>query len=77
MHQSGAHPGQPLFTRSTKFNDLPDHVKKTFEDIEYASYRRNRAALQLLSAHISRGESISAKILSNVKLEKRQQKDKI
>jgi len=32
--QSGVHPGQPLFTRSTKFNDLPDHVKKTFEDID-------------------------------------------
>ncbi|KAN0120761.1 hypothetical protein V8E52_004030 [Russula decolorans] len=27
-------PGQPLFTKSTKFNDLPDSVKKTFEDIE-------------------------------------------
>lgn len=27
-------PGQPLFTKSTKFNDLPDQLKKTFEDIE-------------------------------------------
>ncbi|KAF7976617.1 hypothetical protein HWV62_6128 [Athelia sp. TMB] len=26
--------GPPLFTRATKFNDLPDHVKKSFEDIE-------------------------------------------
>lgn len=26
--------GAPLFTRSTKFNDLPDQVKKSFEDIE-------------------------------------------
>jgi len=25
--------GQPLFTKSTKFNDLPDNIKKTFEDI--------------------------------------------
>jgi hypothetical protein len=33
--QSAAQPGQPLFTKSTKFNDLPDNVKKTFEDIEY------------------------------------------
>jgi len=28
--------GQPLFSKSTKFNDLPEIVKKTFEDIEYA-----------------------------------------
>lgn len=27
--------GSPLFTKSTKFNDLPDHLKKTFEEIEY------------------------------------------
>ncbi|KIM84193.1 hypothetical protein PILCRDRAFT_818523 [Piloderma croceum F 1598] len=26
--------GPPLFTKSTKFNDLPDQLKKTFEDIE-------------------------------------------
>lgn len=26
--------GPPLFTKSTKFNDLPDHLKKTFEEIE-------------------------------------------
>jgi len=26
--------GSPLFTKSTKFNDLPDQLKKTFEDIE-------------------------------------------
>ena len=37
--QSTAQPGQPLFTKSTKFNDLPDNVKKTFEDIEYVRYR--------------------------------------
>jgi nucleoporin p58/p45 len=29
-----AQPGQLPFTKSTKFNDLPDNVKKTFEDIE-------------------------------------------
>lgn len=23
-----------LFTKSTKFNDLPDNIKKVFEDIE-------------------------------------------
>lgn len=34
-----AQPGQPPFTKSTKFNDLPDNVKKTFEDIEYVKYR--------------------------------------
>jgi len=37
--QSVVQPGQPLFTKSTKFNDLPDNVKKTFEDIEYVRYR--------------------------------------
>ncbi|KAI0319523.1 hypothetical protein OF83DRAFT_1109880 [Amylostereum chailletii] len=26
--------GPPLFSKSTKFNDLPDNLKKTFEDIE-------------------------------------------
>jgi len=37
MPQAAGQYGQPLFTKSTKFNDLPDNVKKTFEDIEYAS----------------------------------------
>lgn len=32
--QPTAQTGQPLFTKSTKFNDLPENVKKTFEDIE-------------------------------------------
>ncbi|KAI0367991.1 hypothetical protein BV20DRAFT_1037367 [Pilatotrama ljubarskyi] len=27
-------PGAPLFTKSTKFNDLPDEVKRTFENID-------------------------------------------
>ncbi|KAH9928379.1 uncharacterized protein B0H18DRAFT_1001052 [Fomitopsis serialis] len=27
-------PGQPPFTKSTKFNDLPDNVKRTFEQID-------------------------------------------
>ncbi|KAI0636043.1 hypothetical protein C8Q77DRAFT_1155762 [Trametes polyzona] len=27
-------PGTPLFTKSTKFNDLPDELKKTFENID-------------------------------------------
>jgi hypothetical protein len=26
----------PAFTKNTKFNDLPDEVKKIFENIEYA-----------------------------------------
>ncbi|KAI0303669.1 hypothetical protein B0F90DRAFT_1707951 [Multifurca ochricompacta] len=34
MQQSVVPYGSPLFTKSTKFNDLPDNVKKTFEDIE-------------------------------------------
>ncbi|KAI9509807.1 hypothetical protein F5148DRAFT_1184591 [Russula earlei] len=34
MQQLTAQSGQPLFTKSTKFNDLPDIVKKTFEDID-------------------------------------------
>ncbi|KAF8271170.1 hypothetical protein EI94DRAFT_615187 [Lactarius quietus] len=32
--QPVAQTGQALFTKSTKFNDLPENVKKTFEDIE-------------------------------------------
>ncbi|KAF8485985.1 hypothetical protein DFH94DRAFT_709465 [Russula ochroleuca] len=32
--QAATQYGQPPFTKSTKFNDLPDNVKKTFEDIE-------------------------------------------
>jgi len=32
--QLAAQTGQPLFAKSTKFNDLPENVKKTFEDIE-------------------------------------------
>lgn len=28
----------PLFTRSTKFNDLPEELKKKFEDIEYVPF---------------------------------------
>ena len=27
--------GPPPFVKATKFNDLPDALKKTFEDIEY------------------------------------------
>jgi nucleoporin p58/p45 len=40
-----AQSGQPLFTKSTKFNDLPDYVKKTFEDIEYASQCSDRTII--------------------------------
>ncbi|SRR6266702_1333239 len=36
--QPAAQAGQPLFSKSTKFNDLPENVKKTFEDIEYAAF---------------------------------------
>ncbi len=76
--QLTAQPGQPLFTKSTKFNDLPDNVKKTFEDIEYAGHCCwNLTTIQLVSEHISRGESRSAKILSNVKSEKKRPKVKI
>lgn len=28
----------PLFTRSTKFNDLPEELKKKFEEIEYVPF---------------------------------------
>jgi nucleoporin p58/p45 len=34
IQQPGAQIGQPLFAKSTKFNDLPENAKKTFEDIE-------------------------------------------
>jgi nucleoporin p58/p45 len=76
--QLGAQSGQPLFTKSMKFNDLPDNVKKTFEDIEYVRcYCHNGAAIQLFLEHISRGESRSARISSNVKSVKKQQRVKI
>jgi hypothetical protein len=72
-----AQPGQPPFTKSTKFNDLPDNVKKTFEDIEYVRYRCYFVALKnLASEHTSRGESRSARTLSNARLEKKQRKVK-
>lgn len=55
-----AQPGQPPFTKSTKFNDLPDNVKKTFEDIEYVKYRRQFATLKLgFRAHIQGRVQIS------------------
>ena len=60
--QFGAQPGQQLFTKSTKFNDLPDNVKKTFEDIEYVKYqyRCYLATLQLgFRAHIQGRVQIS------------------
>ena len=28
---------QPQFTKSTKFNDLPDATRKMFEEIEYVT----------------------------------------
>jgi nucleoporin p58/p45 len=34
MGQSQQQVGQPVFTKSTKFNDLPEDVKKVFEQIE-------------------------------------------
>jgi hypothetical protein len=75
---AAAQSAQPLFAKSTKFNDLPDNVKKTFEDIEYVSYHcYTLLAIQLFLEHISRGESRSARILSNVKSEKKQPKVKI
>lgn len=45
MPQAVGQYGQPLFTKSTKFNDLPDNVKKTFEDIEYASQYCDRTTI--------------------------------
>ena len=55
-----AQPGQPLFTKSTKFNDLPDNVKKTFEDIEYVNYRCYIATLKFgFRAHIQGRVQIS------------------
>jgi hypothetical protein len=66
-----------LFTKSTKFNDLPDNLKRTFEDIEYASHCRDLVETQPVSEHISKEESRLAKTLSNVKLEKKQPKAKI
>jgi nucleoporin p58/p45 len=60
MQQSAAQPGQPLFTKSTKLNDLPDNVKKTFEDIEYVRYHRHLATLILgCRAHIQGRVQIS------------------
>ena len=55
--QSVAQPGQPLFTKSTKFNDLPDNVKKTFEDIEYVNYRCYFAILKFGFRAAHPGES--------------------
>jgi nucleoporin p58/p45 len=55
-----AQPGQPPFTKSTKFNDLPDNVKKTFEDIEYVKYRCYFATLKRgFRAHIQGRVQIS------------------
>jgi nucleoporin p58/p45 len=55
-----AQPGQPPFTKSTKFNDLPDILKKTFEDIEYVKYRCYFATLKLrFRAHIQGRVQIS------------------
>ena len=50
-------PGQPPFTKSTKFNDLPDNVKKTFEDIEYVKYRCYFATLKIWLQSTHPGES--------------------
>jgi hypothetical protein len=50
-------PGQPLFTKSTKFNDLPDSVKKTFEDIEYVKFRCYFATLKTWLQSTHPGES--------------------
>ncbi len=60
--QLAAQPGQPLFTKSTKFNDLPDNVKRTFEDIEYVRYRCYFATLIIqvgFRAHIQGRVQIS------------------
>ena len=54
--------GQLLFTKSTKFNDLPDNVKKTFEDIEYVGCGCYFILLhQLVSEPIFREEYRSVK----------------
>ncbi|KAA1477190.1 hypothetical protein DENSPDRAFT_844376 [Dentipellis sp. KUC8613] len=44
--------GQPLFTKSTKFNDLPDNLKKTFEDIEAHIQGRVQIINDLKERHI-------------------------
>jgi hypothetical protein len=55
--------GQLLFTKSTKFNDLPENVKKNFEDIEYAARLLPFiSCIQSVSERISRGDYRSAKI---------------
>ena len=60
MQQAAAQPGQPLFAKSTKFNDLPDNVKKTFEDIEYASQCCDRYTILIsFRAHIQGRVQIS------------------
>lgn len=51
---------QPPFTKSTKFNDLPDNVKKTFEDIEYVRYHCHFVTLMFgCRAHIQGRVQIS------------------
>jgi nucleoporin p58/p45 len=60
MQQLAAQSTQPPFTKSTKFNDLPDNVKKTFEDIEYVRYRCRFVTLMFgFRAHIQGRVQIS------------------
>lgn len=60
MQQLAAQPTQPPFTKSTKFNDLPDNVKKTFEDIEYVRYHCRFVTLMFgFRAHIQGRVQIS------------------
>ena len=72
MQQSAA----PPFTKSTRFNDLPDDVKKTFEAIEYASCSPAFLDLTLSAVHTSKAEYKSAKIFTNENWAKRRPRAK-
>ncbi|KAK0469733.1 uncharacterized protein EV420DRAFT_59972 [Desarmillaria tabescens] len=58
--------GPPLFTKTTKFNDLPDEIKRTFEQIESHIQGRIQISKDLQQRHLGEEPSKGQELIRGV-----------
>ncbi|KAK0193818.1 hypothetical protein F5146DRAFT_1032678 [Armillaria mellea] len=58
--------GSPLFTKTTKFNDLPDEIKRTFEQIESHIQGRVQISKDLQQRHLGEEPSKGQELIRGV-----------
>ncbi|PBL03583.1 hypothetical protein ARMGADRAFT_952591 [Armillaria gallica] len=58
--------GPPLFTKTTKFNDLPDEIKRTFEQIESHIQGRVQISKDLQQRHLGEEPSKGQELIRGV-----------